>query len=295
MEDTFQALCAQGGDFAAVAKKWKRKAYRSAKKIAAVLRTSEEDALQEVLLNMWDAYRTYQKQQVRYEGSIWDVAVDGPRYTLQHPTSGECIEVPRWKAEPVDKRMSAASFVYLRMVQWQSNLFALHYTARNGYEQAAEKIRLPNGKEKPTFVRVVFEESLDVQPAGNEAFTPLHELLDAGSDTPESSVVFSETVRSLWKKLDPTSRLVLAIYISTQLPLPECPSGSTDVDYLAFVLGISVEAARESLKKVCKAMPKDMQSFEAVTLKRDRYARSETLIRHRPVQELLGGSACGRT
>lgn len=292
--DIFQALCAQGGPFADIVKKWKRKAYRSAKKIAAVLHVSEDDALQEVLMNMWDAYRTYCKTQVRYDGAIWDVAVDGVRYTLQHPTTGERVEVPRWKAEPVDKRMSAASFVYLRMVQWQSNLFALHHTARNGYEQASEKVKI-NGKEKATFVRVVFEESIDAEPAHNDYAIPLHEMLDSGSGTPESSVEYSELVRVMWEKLDTVSRLVLGIYVSAQLPLPECPSGSNDVEYVAFVLGISVDEARASLKKVLKAMPKNMQSFEAVHVKRDRYARSETLVRHRPVQELLGGRTCGRT
>lgn len=292
-DDVFSALVAQGGPFAEIAKKWKRKAYRSAKKIAAVLHMTEEDALQEVLLNMWDAYRTYCKPQVRYDGAIWDVAVDGIKYVLQHPTTGERVEVPRFKAQPIDKRMSAASFVYLRMVQWQSNLFTLHHTARNGFEQASEKAKLPNGKERPTFVRVVFEESLDADPV-HEAVVPLHETLAASDSTPAESVEFADIVKSLWGKLDDTSRLVLGIYVSAQLPLPECPSGSTDIEYVAFVLGISVEDARTALKKILRAMPKHLQSYEAVHVKRDRYARSEALVRSQPVQELLGGRACVR-
>lgn len=291
-DDVFSALVAQGGPFAEIAKKWKRKAYRSAKKIAAVLHISEDDALQEVLLNMWDAYRTYCKTQVRFDGAIWDVAVDGIKYVLQHPTTGERVEVPRYKAEPIDKRMSAASFVYLRMVQWQSNLFALHHSARNGYEQSAEKVKLPNGKEKPTFVKVVFEESLDADPVRD--MVPLHEMLAASSETPADAVEFADIVRSMWGKLDDTERLVLGIYVSAQLPLPACPSGATDVEYVAFVLGISVEESRAALKKVLRIMPKNLQAYEAVHAKRDRYART-SLVRSRPVQDLLlGGRSCAR-
>lgn len=291
-DDVFSALVAQGGPFAEIARKWKRKAYRSAQKIAAVLHMTEEDALQEVLLNMWDAYRTYCKQQVRYEGAIWDVAVDGIKYTLEHPTSGERIVVPRYKAEPIDKRMSAASFVYLRMVQWQSNLFALHYTVRHGYEQSTEKVTLPNGKQKSTFVRVVFEESLDAEQA--QSGVALHEVLPALDTTPESAVELADIVRLMWPKLDGTARLALGIYLSAHLPLPECPSGSTDAEYVAFVLGISVEDARKALKRILRAMPKHLQAYEAVHVKRA--ARKETLVRSRPVQELLGGGgpACAR-
>ena len=282
------AVVLSGGDFAKIVEKWRPKVYRSVVKVAAVLQISRDDALQEVLLNMWNAYMTYNKPQVHFDDGIWDVVEDGVRYTLRNPATNEVRIVSRWRAHPIDKRMSCASFVYLRMVQWQSNLFALHYTAKNGYQRAGT-VKV-NGVKRDSFERVVFEESLDKTSTDEENTRDDHYQLASNCMTPEQEVIFADLVRSARVKLTGNALLVLSLIVASggsedgvDFPMPPCPDRMHDVTYFAYVLGISQKDARVAFRKVLHAL-KELRSYEALNL-----SKCGEVVRSQPMLDAMGG------
>lgn len=282
----FELLCAnyRSDSFSRIVYKWRRRIRSVAAQIAPILSITTEDATQEILTVMWDAYVTYQKTQARYQGGIWDVVakLDNGGVQLRHPKTAELLQVPQDQAPVIDKKMSAASFVYLKLQQWKSNRMTLHFTRKNGYApDPARAVTLPSGRVKQHFVRVVFNaNSSDLADDDNDEVGFIeHDL------TPEGRVHFSEMIRDTFDRLDPQSRLVLGVLTSSDLPLPALPSAGRDADYVAHVLGLSHAQVIRSLKTIARALPKEVRSFQSVTYRRTKAGRS--LVRSNPVLQFL--------
>jgi hypothetical protein len=243
---TYQALVAQGGEFASILKKWRQTIFKTVQKMAPILEVPEEDVLQDVLTVMWLAYETYRKPQARYNGFIWDVVSSGNAYVLQRYDTR--VEVSAFDVEPIDKRMKPASFVFLRLMQWRANIYTLHFTARRGYTQATEKVRI-KGKLRQTYFKAVFSESLDTAVDDDLSWS---DILVSPVETPEAALQYAELVRDVYAKLDPLARLVLGLFVSAELPLPQCEF--RDAGYIAHVLGISRPRARLAFRRLLQAL-----------------------------------------
>lgn len=283
--DVFQDLCNANDDFAAIARKWRNKALKSARKISKILEMPYDDALQEVLVCMWQAYQSYCKHQVRYLGKIWDVVVDGPKYKLRYPSTGELLTVQRWRVEPIDKCLAASSYVYMRLVQWQANMFTMHFRLKNGYAHSPEKVVI-KGKTVPSFVKVVFSDSLDEPDTDENSYKlySLREALVSRASSPESDVAFIDEMKYVWNNLDPLAQQALELFLIESHGGGAGGAGAALIDfsYVADTIGVSVPEAKTVLYDMFREFPKTLKNYEAV-----RHNDDGVIRRTKPVHAAL--------
>lgn len=281
-------LQARGDEFGSILIKWEPKIRNLCGRLQHYAGYSREDAMQELLAIAWEAYQMYYTPQVHFQGGIWDVVEDGPRYVLRR--DGVCVRVARWRAHPIDKRMSAASFVYMRLLQRHIVLIALRHTVKNGWECRGSQT-LPSGRKVRTFVRRIYEVSIDTwgEDRDCDVFPALQ--IRSNDPTPESEVEYQRMCADLYNKLKPfgTARdALLALLAHASFT----PTDQSSLEFLVKDVGMSKQEAKQALKTVASSLPRSLRSYEAGTVKRNNRTKQKEMVRWQPVLELLRGASC---